>query len=245
MPVVTQALLATLLVSAISLIGIVFLFTEWTERMEVLSLSFAAGILLGTTFLKLLPEAVEQSHDGNVFVAALAALVGFFLLERFLHGFHEHDTSHAAPSRYLILVGDGLHNFVDGVAIAASFVVSPAVGIATTLAVAAHEIPQEIADYGVLVSGGFTRGKALFLNFLSSLTALAGAISCLALEDLVVRHLSLFMAATAGMFIYVAASDLIPELHHSRWRDSWLCTGPFLAGIALMALLTALVPEPH
>jgi zinc and cadmium transporter len=245
MSALPQALLATLLVSAISLVGIVFMFTKWTEKLEVLSLSFAAGILLGTTFLKLLPEAVEQGHDAGIFPAALIALSAFFLLERFLHGFHEHDTTHAAPSRYLILVGDGLHNFVDGVAIAASFVVSPAVGVATTLAVAAHEIPQEIADYGILVTGGFSRGTALLLNFVSGLTALVGAIACFAFETFVVRHVGLFMAATAGMFIYVAASDLIPELHHHRWRDSWLCTLPFFAGIVLMALLNLAIPEPH
>jgi zinc and cadmium transporter len=171
-------------------------------------------------------------------------LAGFFLLERYLHGFHEHDTRHAAPSRYLILVGDSVHNFVDGVAIAASFMVGSAVGVATTIAVAAHEIPQEIADYGILVTGGFTRARALFLNFLSSLTALAGALACFAFESYVVRHVGLFMAATAGMFIYIGASDLIPELHHHRWRDSWLSTVPFFTGIVLMALLNLAIPEP-
>jgi zinc and cadmium transporter len=245
MSALTNALVATLIVSAISLSGIIFMFARWTERLEVSLLSFAAGVLLGTTFLKLFPEAVREQADGRIFTAALVAVAAFFILERFLHGFHEHEDRHAAPSRYLILIGDGVHNFVDGVAIAASFIVSPAVGVATTLAVAAHEIPQEIADYGVLVSGGFTRARALFLNFLSSLSALLGALACFAFADLVVPYLGYCMAATGGMFIYIAASDLIPELHHSRWRDSWLCTGPFLAGMVLMGLLVLLVPDPH
>jgi zinc and cadmium transporter len=245
MPPLLQALIATLLVSAVSLVGVVFIFAEWSERLEVLFLSFAAGILLGTTFLELLPEAVEVNADGNVFLATLAAIVVFFLLERYLHGFHGHEEGHAKQSRYLILVGDSVHNFADGVAIAASFLVSPSVGVATTLAVAAHEIPQEIADYGVLVSGGFSRRKALLLNFYSGLTALLGAVGCFVFGDFVTPHLGYFMAASAGMFVYIAAADLMPELHHSRWRNSWLCTVPFFAGIALMGVLLVAIPESH
>jgi len=239
----TQALIATFLVSAVSLAGIVFIFSEWSDRLEVLSLSFAAGVLLGTTFLKLLPEAVHLNPSPGVFIAPLLSMSAFFMLERFLHGFHGHEAGHATLSRYLILVGDGFHNFIDGVAIASSFIVSPAVGVATTLAVAAHEIPQEIADYGVLVSGGLGRLRALLLNFLSALSAVLGACACFLLGDFVNQHLSYFMAATAGMFLYIAAADLIPELHHSRWRNSWLCSVPFFAGILLMGVLTAVLPE--
>lgn len=245
MSVLAQALVATLIVSAISLAGIVFAFTRWTPRLEIMSLSFAAGVLLASTFLKLLPEAGRASPDGSVFAACLVAMVGFFLLERYLHGFHEHEETHTVASRYLILVGDGLHNFIDGVAIAASFAVDPAVGVATTVAVAAHEIPQEVADYGVLVSGGFTRGAALALNFASSLSAVIGAASCFLFEGWMTAHLGWLLAATGGMFIYIAASDLIPELHHKRWRGSWLGVVPFLVGIALVAALLAVVPEGH
>ena len=121
------SLLATLWVSAIALVGIVFLFTRRPgPRAEAFLLSFAAGVLLATTFLELIPEAVERGRqDGNIFAAALVAMIGFFFLERVLHGFHVHEESHAVPSRYLILVGDGVHNFIDGVAIAASFAASP------------------------------------------------------------------------------------------------------------------------
>jgi zinc and cadmium transporter len=235
------ALLATFFISALSLVGI--LIVRWSERVEVYFLSFAAGVLLGTTFLDLLPEAVAKSGgDGDIFTAALAAMIGFFLLERLLHGFHVHEDSHAVASGYLILIGDGLHNFIDGVVIAASFIVGPELGATTTLAVAAHEIPQEIADYGILVSGKFSRRAALLLNFLSGLTAMLGAAVCFAFQETVERHIGWFMTATAGMFIYIAASDLIPELHHTRRRGSWLHTLPFLGGVVLIAVLVALVP---
>lgn len=245
MSALAQSLVATLLVSAISLVGIVFAFSRWTPRLEIVSLSFAAGVLLASTFLKLLPEAARASPDGSVFAACLVAMVGFFLLERYLHGFHEHEETHTVASRYLILVGDGLHNFVDGVAIAASFAVDPAVGMATTAAVAAHEIPQEIADYGILVTGGFSKGTALALNFLSSLSAVAGAALGFLFEAWMTAHLGWLLAATGGMFIYIAGSDLIPELHHARWRGSWLGVAPFLVGIVLVGVLLALVPDGH
>ena len=242
-----QALLATLLVSLISFVGIVFAFsTRWTERSEMLLLSFAAGVLLSTVFLDLFPEAVARSGgNGRVFSAALAAMIGFFFLERFLHGFHVHEESRAVASRYMILIGDAVHNFVDGVVIAASFVASPALGITTTLAVIAHEIPQEIADYGILVRGKLSPRNALLLNFASGLTALLGTLACFWLKDLVEANLGFFLTATAGMFIYVAASDLIPELHEPQHRGQWLYTAPFVLGVALMIAITAWIGERH
>jgi zinc and cadmium transporter len=245
MPPVVQALLATLFVSAIALIGIVFFFREWNDRLSIGSLSFAAGVLLATAFLELLPEAVESGAGASIFTAALAAMIGFFLLERLIRGFHVHEDGHAVTSRYLILVGDGLHNFIDGVAIGASFLASPALGVATTLAIAVHEVPQEIADYGILVSGGFARRTALLLNFLSGLTAVVGAALCFVAEGFVLTHLAWFMAATAGMFIYIAGSDLIPELHHARLRANWMATIPFLVGVLLMGLLRVAMPHAH
>jgi zinc and cadmium transporter len=241
------SLLATFLVSAISLVGVVFLLTEWTERRAMLFISFAAGVLLSTAFLDMFPEAVERRHDnGNFFVASLAAMGGFFLLERFLSGFHSHDDSHshASPSGYFVLLGSTVHNFIDGVVIAASFLVSPALGFTTTLAVAAHEIPHEAADFGVLINARFSRSQALLLNFLSGLAAMLGALWCFWFEGLVEQRLSWFLAATAGMFIYIAASDLLPELH-SRTRSEWIYALPFFIGVALIAAITALIPDCH
>ncbi len=240
------ALGATLVVSAISLVGVVFLFAEWNERRSLTFISFAAGVLLATTFLELLPEAVARNHaGGNFFVATLAAMGGFFLLERFLHGFHSHDGGHATVSGHLILIGDTLHNFIDGVVIAATFLVEPALGVSTALAVAAHEIPQEIADYGILLRAGFSRSRALLLNFLSGLSAVLGVLLCVAFQPLIEAYLSWFMAATAGMFIYIAASDLMPELHHPHARHQWRFAVPLFLGIGLIALLGGVLPHAH
>lgn len=242
-----HALIATSLVSAVSLVGIVFLFADWNERRAMLFVSFAAGVLLATTFLDLLPEAVERSgqRDGNFFVATLAAMGGFFLLERFLRGFHTHNEGHAVVSGALVLIGDSVHNFIDGVVIAATFLVDPGLGVTTTLAVAVHEIPQEVADYGILLSSGFSRSRALLLNFVSGLFAVLGALVCFCFDRTVEAHLAWFMAATAGMFIYIAASDLIPELHHSHRVREWGVAGVFFLGVVLIAGLHAVVPEAH
>jgi zinc and cadmium transporter len=238
-----QSLLATLWVSALALIGIVFLFVRKPAgRGEALLLSFAAGVLLATAFLDLLPEAIERGHgDGNIFLAALAAMIVFFFLERVLHGFHEHEEMHTRPSRYLVLLGDGLHNFIDGVVIAASFAASPELGIATTVAVTVHEVPKEIADFSILMSGGFDFRTALLLNFATGLMALLGPVVFFALEGTVTHHLAWFMTGAAGMFIYVAGTDLIPQLHHHREGPGAMVYLPFLGGIALIATVGALV----
>lgn len=248
----TLALVATFLVSALSLIGIIFLFTEWTERRAQLSVSFAAGVLLATAFLEMLPEAVEhQRGSGNFFAATLGAMAAFFVLERLLQGFHSHEGTHEQrpPHRhaagYFVLIGDTVHNFIDGVVIAASFLVSPTLGITTTLAVAAHEIPHEVADFGVLRSAGFSRGAALTLNFLSGLAAMVGALWCFSLATPIEAHLSWFLAATAGMFIYIAASDLMPELHHARTEHEWIYAVPFFVGVVIIALLGVVLNGRH
>jgi zinc and cadmium transporter len=238
-----QALLATLLVSAVSLVGIVFFFADWSARRAMFCMSFAAGVLLGAAFLDILPVALARHGNGGVLMATLAAIAGFFVLERVLHATHDHHAheSHAVPSGYLILVGDTLHNFVDGVVIAASFMMDPALGLTATLAVTAHELPQEIADFGVLLSANFSRRSALALNLLSGLAGVIGAATCIAFEGVVEQHLAWLMAATAGMFIYIAASDLMPEVHHAGPRDGWLYTIPFFIGVALIAIVGAVM----
>jgi zinc and cadmium transporter len=143
----------------------------------------------------------------------------------------------------LILIGDGLHNFIDGIAIAVSFLAGPEVGLTATLAVAVHEIPQEIADYAILIRGGFTPRQALALNFLSGLTALVGVGAVFAVERFVEVQIAWFMTATAGMFVYIAASDLLPELHHSRLGGPIMYLMPFLGGVATVAVLGMIAPH--
>lgn len=245
-----SSLLANLAVSMVSWLGVVFLFARrWSSRRELALVSFAAGVLLSTALLELLPEAIEQAPgQSNVLWATLLAMVAFFFLERFLHGFHGHseDAQHAA-SRTLVLVGDGLHNFIDGIVIAASFIVSPGLGVATATAVAAHEIPQEIADFGILTRSGYSRRRALVLNFLSGLAAVAGGLALFALGDVVQEQIAWFVAAAAGMFLYIAAADLLPELHRHRreGEDSprGLIGSAFVGGIVVVVALALAVGE--
>lgn len=247
----TYALLATFGVSLVSLVGITLAATTLREHLELRLVSFAAGVLLATTFLELLPEAIHES-DGNtdIFIASLAAMVTFFFIERLLHGFHRHQgheshVRHHSSSGQLILIGDGVHNFVDGVAIGAAFLVDSTLGVATTVAVLAHEIPHEFADYGILVQSGFSRGRALFYNFLSGLTSVLGAASVFLLGDFAEDNIAVLLAASAGMFIYIAAANLIPELHHQRVKARFVYGTPFVAGIALIAVLTQLLFGDH
>ncbi|MEX2209951.1 MAG: ZIP family metal transporter [Patescibacteria group bacterium] len=244
------SLLAAFGVSLLSLAGLVFFFRKgFGDRLELRLVGFAAGVLLATSFLDLLPEALELGGQ-PVFAAALVAMAAFYYVERFIHGTHQHheDESHLHPhasSRYLILIGDGIHNFVDGVAIASAFLVGPELGVAATLAVAAHELPHEIADYGVLIHSGLSRARALAYNFLSALTAVLGAGAVFAARDLVEANLGLFLAAAAGMFLYIAAANLIPELHHQRVKGRFIYGLPFVLGILTIWVVTILVPHGH
>ncbi len=186
------------------------------EKVSHYLYSYAAGVLLGTAFLDLLPEASAESGDTNIFLWTLVGMLSFFLLVRFIHWFHHHDdhtkggTESTVP---LIIIGDTIHNFIDGVAIAATFLVSIPLGILTTIAVAVHEIPQEIGDFAILLRKGLKRSRVLWINILSACAAFAGAILMFYLQDYLEGSLPIFLALTAGFFIYIASSDLIPEIH--------------------------------
>ncbi len=223
-------LVFTFIGSVLSLIGgITLLFKEKLAlKYSHFLAAFAAGTLLGTVFFDLFPEAVREAEhlageDGskiNVFAYMLLGILGFFLLERFIHWFHHHQHEYpdekVKPTVPLIIVGDSVHNFIDGVVIAVTFLVSIPLGIVTTLAVAAHEIPQEIGDFGILLHKGLKRKKILLLNILSALTAMTGAVIAYLLGEGIEPSLPILLAITAGFFIYIAASDLIPEIHHEN-----------------------------
>src|SRR3990170_5825459 len=168
----------TLIGSILSLFGSLFLLLKQkiTQDFSQKLISFAAGALIATAFLDLLPEASELKDGSAIFLFALLGFVSFFFAEKYIRLFHYHHGHGEKPSTFLVLIGDGVHNFVDGVKIAVAFLASIPLGITTTIAVAAHEIPQEIADMGVLLANGLSKTKALFYNFLSALTALTGAI---------------------------------------------------------------------
>jgi zinc and cadmium transporter len=195
--------------------------------------AFAAGTMLADAFLHLLPESLSLGE--NLFIYVLLGILLFFSLEKFLYWRHCHDDAcNVHPVTYLNLIGDGIHNFIDGMIIAASFMGSMQLGVTTTLAVAMHEIPQELGDFSVLIHGGLEAKKALLFNFLSALTAVAGALFVYFFISFASFGAYLLPFA-AGGFIYIASSDLIPELHKVRKSsDSMAQFLVFLFGIALM-----------
>ena len=243
----STSLISVFLTSLLSFVGVLFLVIrkKQLEQLIFFLVSFAAGGLLGDAFLHLLPEAVEELGFGlEVSLAVLIGLLLFFALEKFIAWRHCHvptSKSHPHPLALMNLVGDGLHNFTDGVIIAASYLTSFPLGLATTLAVIFHEIPQEIGDFGVLVHGGFTKRKALLFNFLSALMAILGASLTLFLSNKLMISIELLIPFTAGGFIYIAGSDLIPELHkETDLAKSGLQLLGLLLGIGVMASLTLL-----
>ncbi len=217
--VLFYSLASVFIVSLISFIGIISLSIKISKLKTILIylISFSAGALLGDTFIHLLPEIIENT--GYTLYSAIYLLSGitiFFILEKIIHWQHCHmpiNHEHIHPFAYMNLVGDALHNFIDGLIIAASYMASIPVGIATTIAVILHEIPQEIGDFGVLLHGGFTKAKALGINFLTGLTAIFGALIVFWLGGFIEGIQEFLIPFAAGGFIYIAGSDLIPELH--------------------------------
>lgn len=199
--------------------GIVLIGRKSTaEGLAKYATPFAAGVLLAAAFTDLLPEALAQGSDNrNVLIAALCGVLGFFMLERFLHWFHHHhehegDTKGKATNS-LVIIGDTLHNALDGIAIGAAFLIDTPTGIVATMAVAAHEIPQEIGDFGLLLRNGMSRKRVLLVNILSALATTATALLTFGLGDSDSFPIPALLAITAGFFIYIAASDIIPEIH--------------------------------
>lgn len=210
-------ILFTFLGSIVSLIGGVLLLLKEKFALKISHFlsAFAAGALLGTAFFDLLPEAFEEPGEINIFLWTLVGILAFFLIERFIHHHHE-DSKEKKNIVPLIVLGDSIHNFVDGVAIAATFLISIPLGVVTSLAVAAHEIPQEIADFGLMLHQGVKRSKILWINLLSASVALLGAMLTFLFQSSIEGMLPVFLAITAGFFIYIAASDLIPEIHSTE-----------------------------
>lgn len=212
-------LASTFLVSAISIIGILFLVLrkKLLDKISLMLVSFASGSLLGGAFLHLIPEALSP-YDESVFIVILVGIFVFFLLEKSLWKHCHEKECPVHPFAYLNLFGDGLHNFIDGLIIAASFLVSIPLGTAATLAVISHEVPQEIGDFGILVYGGLSKNKALFYNFLTAITAIVGATFMYALYVFspFIPNMAYLLAFAAGSFIYIATTDLIPELQKEK-----------------------------
>jgi zinc and cadmium transporter len=225
MSTITYILLFTFLGSVGALIGGLVLLSNQKFALKISHFlaSFAAGVLLGTAFFDLLPEALHEGEESGVdiFFWALVGIIIFFLLERFIHWFHHHEEYHEHEKESkstipLIIISDTVHNFIDGIVIAATFLVNIPLGIVTALAVFAHEVPQEIGDFGLLLHKGLSRKKIIIVNILSAAVALLGAIGTFLLGNVLEGYIPIFLAITAGFFVYIAASDLIPEIHYEK-----------------------------
>ncbi|MFH0877728.1 MAG: ZIP family metal transporter [Candidatus Omnitrophota bacterium] len=241
------SLASVVVVSLISLIGIITIGISEARLRRILMflVSFAVGALFGDAFIHILPDIFRRS-DSTFLVSfgILSGIVLFFILEKFIYWRHCHSgacDAHNQPVVVLNLLGDGVHNFIDGILIGASYLVSIPIGLATTLAVVFHEIPQEIGDFAILVNGGLTRRKALFLNFLCALVAVAGTVLALVIGPQLKNFTSFVLPLTAGGFIYIAGSDLIPELHKEvKVSRSLLELAAMILGVGVMALLLLL-----
>lgn len=233
--------------SLVSLVGlaVVSIKEEKLRRLVFVLVSLAVGSLFGDVFIHLLPEAFEKLNtrmEASLFL--LSGIFIFFVLEKFVLWRHQHLLESDRPIHpvgYMNLVADGLHNFIDGMIIGASYLTSLPVGVATTIAVAMHELPQEISDFGVLLHAGFTKKKALIFNFLSATLAILGAIIILLAGTNMQYVIAVMLPLAAGGFIYIAGSDLVPELNKevelSKSIIQLLAIG---AGVGMMLLLTLL-----
>lgn len=237
--------ISVLIVSFISFIGI-FTLSIKTEKLKtflIYLVSFSAGALFGDAFIHLIPESIETVGKFNLIISLslLSGIVFFFIIEKIVCWNHCHmpiTKEHIHKFSIMNLVGDGFHNFIDGIIIGVSYIASVPIGIATTLAVILHEIPQEIGDFGVLIHGGFSKKKALILNFGSGLIAVIGTIISFILHSYVENILIFLLPFAAGGFIYIAGSDLIPELHKEvSLKKSLVQLVTFILGIIIMLCL--------
>lgn len=235
--------------------GLILLWKEnFARKISIYLISFAAGTLLGAAFLNLLPEATKasQAMEGvNIFLFTLIGFLVFFLIENlFLKVHHhiaerhpdyteEHQTLDIAPK--LLLIGDSIHNFLDGIAITAAFLVNIPLGITTALVVAAHEIPQEIGDFAIMLHAAWKKGKIIFWNSISALMTTVGALLAFSLRDSLEPFIGQLLALTAGLFIYIGATDLLPEIKHTTSKAKLLINiSFFILGILIIWLATKL-----
>jgi zinc and cadmium transporter len=228
----------------IALLAFVGIFTlamkdRLLNKILLILISLSAGVLMGGAFLHLLPEAIEGSEGADILVFVLVGFILFFIMEKVLHWRHCHDGKCDIHTfHYMNLIGDSVHNFIDGLIIAASFIVSIPLGITSTVAIAAHEIPQEIGDFGVLIYGGFEKKKAILLNFVVATTIIFGGVVGYFISKSIEQAVIFLLPFAGGGFIYIAATDLIPEIKKElNIKKSIATIIVFIVGILIMWLI--------
>jgi len=237
-------IIANLIISLISLAGVFFIVFSDKILHKIISIlvAVAAGTMLGGAFLHLIPESIENLDSGISLKVTLISFIVFFLIEKIFHWHHTHDDSDENPHihayGYLNIIGDSIHNFIDGIVIAAAFLTDFNLGIITATAILFHEIPQEIGDLAILIKAGFARKKAVVANLLTAFTAILGGIIGYYLSFEVSNSLPYLLAFAAGGFLYIATSDLIPELNReNNKRASIRAFIFFIIGIGIMYFL--------
>lgn len=239
-------ILSTFTISIFALVGVFTLSMkeELLNKILLKLVALSSGALLGGAFLHLMPEGVEKMEPKLFFTIVLGAIILYLLIEKILHWRHCHKGKHCDTHHtigYMNLIGDSVHNFIDGLIIAAAFIVNIPLGIITAVAVALHEIPQEIGDFGVLIYSGFSKKRALFLNFLVALTVVAGGIAGFFLARYSLVSETYFIPIAVGGFIYIATSDLFPELRKNTSLKKFLSDFVFLIiGVSVMFLVSLL-----
>jgi len=232
-------LLSTIIISLIALVGVftLSLKDEFLNKILFKLVALSSGALLGGAFLHLMPEGVKNLAPDKFFSLVLLTLIIYLLIEKILHWRHCHKKNHCKIHTvgYMNLLGDSIHNFIDGLIIAATFLINIPLGITTVFAIALHEIPQEIGDFGVLLYSGFKKRRALMLNFATALTVIAGGIAGFLLSIYIEKMTKFLLPIAAGGFIYIALSDMIPELRKETKFKSFLVNlAVLLLGIGLM-----------
>ncbi|MCJ2513692.1 MAG: ZIP family metal transporter [Candidatus Thermoplasmatota archaeon] len=234
-------LISTIMITFIAFIGIFTLSINENilKKIVLVLVSLSAGALMGGAFLHLIPESIEVASGSNIFIIVLIGFIIFFIIEKILHWRHCHDGKCDVHTfHYMNLIGDSIHNFIDGLIIAAGFMVSIPLGFTTTIAIVAHEIPQEIGDFGVLIYGGFEKKKALILNFLVAFTIVIGGFVGYLLSNIIENYVYILLSFAAGGFIYIAATDLIPEIKKEvDIRKSTFTMLIFILGIVFMWII--------
>jgi zinc and cadmium transporter len=252
MGVIAYTLISVILISLVAVVAIipVLMKKKLSKHFLLVLLSLSVGTLLGGVFIHFLPEMAEQGYTLGTAIYILLGFLVFFVIEKFVHYRHKKNCQHGncghghayhlAP---LNLIGDGVHNFLDGMVIAGSYIVSIPLGIAATISILFHEVPQEIADFGVLLYSGMSKLKAVMFNLLSAATAIVGAVLGLFLAGKTANFTLFIIPFAAGSFLYIAASNLVPELHrHCKLWDTVLHLVAILVGVGIMVLVSLLAP---
>lgn len=227
--------------------GIIMLSNKRLSKvLSVHSIPFAAGVMIAVSLLDVLPEAIEASNVEYALSIVLVVMIAAFFFEQFfmhIHHHHEHERTVVKSTMPLVVVGDTIHNFLDGLAIAASYLVDPSLGVIVAIATFLHEVPHEIGDFGLMIAAGWARKKIILVNLISTFSTYAGAFLVLLFAQAFEAHLGALLAVAGGLFLYIGASDLLPEVHNEERDDPWHQAGLLLFGVLIIWFVLQIVPQ--